>query len=139
MIKATLDTNVLVSAAIVKGNEYEILKLAKLGKIKLILSLDILKEFKEVISREKFGFSSLIVDEIVKNILNISEIVVTKEKLDIIKMDSDDNRILECALAGNVDYIISGDNHLLNLKEFRSIKIVRASEIKNKFGKFIID
>ena len=58
MIKITADTNTLVSATIAKGNEFELLKLAKEGKIKLILSLGILNEFKNVISRAKFSYYS---------------------------------------------------------------------------------
>ena len=129
MLRITPDTNILISATISGGNEYELLKLAKLGKIKLVLSLPILKEFFEVISRTKFSFSAKIIDEILANIISISDIVFPREKLDIIKDDPSDNMVLECALAGNSDYIISGDNHLLSLKKFKNIRIVRSVDI----------
>jgi len=129
MLKVTLDTNILVSAIIAKGNEFEILKKAKSGKIELIFSLEILKEFKSVISRHKFGFSDEQVNNALKQIMSISSIVAPTSKLNVVKEDLADNRILECAEAGNVEYIVSGDSHLLNLKEYKSIKIIRASEI----------
>ena len=129
MLKITLDTNILISATIVKGNEYNLLRLVKLGKIKMILSLSILKEFKEVISREKFGYSKRVIDDLLRQILNISEIVIPKKQINFIKEDPDDNRILECASAGNVDYIISGDKHLLKLKEYEGIKIIKTREM----------
>ncbi len=129
MLRITPDTNILISATIAKGNEYELLKLAKLGKIRIVLSLPILREFFEVVSRPKFGFSAKVIDEILANIISISEIVFPKDKLDIIKRDPSDNMVLECALAGNSDYIVSGDNDVLSLKKFRNIKIVRSDEI----------
>jgi predicted nucleic acid-binding protein len=46
--------------------------------------------------------------------------------------DEADNRILECAVAGNADFIVSGDRHLLSLKEFRDIPIVRAAEFLSR-------
>ncbi len=131
MLKVTADTNILISATITKGNEFELLKLAKLRKIELILSPHILKEFIEVISRSKFGFSQ---DQIVnsfKQIISISTIVMPSSKINAIKDDPDDNRILECAEAGKADYIISGDDHLLNLKKYKDIEIVQT--------KFILD
>jgi predicted nucleic acid-binding protein len=45
--------------------------------------------------------------------------------------DSEDDKILECALLANADYIITGDADLLTIKEFRKIKIVMAYEYIN--------
>ncbi|MAG47590.1 putative toxin-antitoxin system toxin component, PIN family [archaeon] len=131
MLRITVDTNTLISATISKGNEYELLKLVKIGRVKLILSLQILKEFKEVMSRPKFGYPRSVINNVLKNIFSISEIVFPKEKLNVIKDDPSDNMVLECALSGKVDYLISGDNHLLKIKEYKGIKIVRTLEILN--------
>lgn len=135
MLRVVVDTNVFVSATIVQGKQFEILKLAKLGKIKLITSPDILKEFEEVISREKFGFSKEQVSLAMKQILEIAEIIIPQHKLNIIKDDPDDNIILECALESGADYIISGDTHLLDLKEYKDIRIVNATEFFNTYYK----
>ena len=135
MFNLTLDTNILISAFISKGNEYRILRLAKLGKIKLSLSLEILEEFKEVIGRLKFGFSQEQINKATKQLLSISEILITSTKIDIVKEDPDDNKILECALDGKSDFIISGDNHLLNLKEYKNIKIINSREFLEKYEK----
>lgn len=129
MLKVTTDTNTLVSAAIAKGNEFEMLKLAYEGKIELVLSPSILQEFREVISRAKFGFSEEQVSNVFKQIISISTIIMPSVKLDIIKEDPADNKILECAESGNINYIVSGDKHLLNLKSYKNIQIVRTSEI----------
>ncbi len=135
MLKIVLDTNVLVSAAIIQGKQFELLKLAKLGEIKIILSPQIIEEFKEVISRERFGFSKEKINEEVRQILEIAEIIIPKQKLDIVKDDLDDNIILECALEAKANYIISGDEHLLALKEYKSIRIINTTEFFNVFNK----
>lgn len=129
MTKITADTNTLVSATIAKGNEFELLKLAKERKVKLILSLDILSEFKNVISRAKFNYPAKFIDDAIKRILEISEIILPMVKIDIIKEDPDDNKVLECACAAKVDYIVSGDEHLLNLKEYEGINIITTKSI----------
>lgn len=129
MLRVTLDTNTLVSAAIVKGNEFQLLNLARLGKIELILSPQILKEFKDVISRVRFGFSQKQISDVFKQVVNISRIIVPSTVINKIKEDSSDNKILECAMSGKVDYIVSGDDHLLNLKKYKDVKIVKTIDI----------
>ena len=128
MLKFTLDTNTLISATIARGNEFELLRLAKEGKIKIILSLPIIEEFKEVISREKFGFSARQVEQVIKQILSIYELIIPAVKLQVIKDDPDDDKILECAVRGNINYIVSGDKHLLNLKSHNGIQIIKTRE-----------
>ena len=64
------------------------------------------------------------VDLIVRN----SMIVEPKEKIEAVKDDPTDNIFIETAVAGNVDYIVSQDNHLLKLKEFRGIQIITPDE-----------
>jgi predicted nucleic acid-binding protein len=51
-----------------------------------------------------------------------------KDRIFLVREDPQDNRILECAVEGKADFIISGDNHLLNKKEFNGIRIVNAKE-----------
>ena len=57
------------------------------------------------------------------------KIVNPKQTIDIIMEDPSDNMVLECAFEAEADYIVSGDNHLLNLREFRDTKIVTATEL----------
>ena len=135
MLRVTCDTNVLISASIVQGKQYEILRIAKMGEIKLILSPDIIEEFKEVISRPRFSFSQEQVANAVQQILDLAEIVIPQEKLDIIIEDEEDNKVLECALEGKVQYIISGDSHLLSLKSYENIEIVNATSFLDIFNK----
>ena len=64
-----------------------------------------------------------------QKIISFSEIIEPKEKVNIIMEDPDDNRVLECAKEGNVDYIVTNDRHLLKLKEFEGIKIITPAEL----------
>jgi putative PIN family toxin of toxin-antitoxin system len=128
MYSATLDTNTLVSATIARGKEYALFELAKKGKFRLLISLSILLEYKRIISAGRFGYTSEFVEELVSSILGTSDLVFPEIKLDVVKEDPNDNKILECAVAGKADFIVSGDKHLLKLKKYKGIKIVRTSD-----------
>jgi putative PIN family toxin of toxin-antitoxin system len=72
----------------------------------------------------KFGFTEEEVNTIIEAIISFSEVINTEIKLDVIKSDPDDNKILECAVVCGASYIVSGDKHLLELKEYGKIKII---------------
>lgn len=127
-IRITADTNILVSALLSKGNESEFIRKAEQGKFKLILSFPILEELREVISRQRFNYSFERINQFLAYIISISEIILPSVELDIIKEDPDDNKILECAISGKADYIVSGDKHLLNIKEYEGVRIIRTQE-----------
>ena len=133
MIRIVADTNILVSATIAKGNQYELLKKAKLGSFRLVISPQIITELKGVISRPKFGFSNEQVEDVLKQILSISEVVITTSKIDAVKNDPPDNRIIEAAIDGKASCIVSGDKDLLRLKKFKEIKIVTTRKFLEKF------
>ncbi|MEK6960348.1 MAG: putative toxin-antitoxin system toxin component, PIN family [Nanoarchaeota archaeon] len=128
MFKIVLDTNILVSASIHRGNEFELLRQARLGKVQVFLSHQILNEYLDVIARKKFGFSISQRKEAFKQILSTVRLVMPDQRVRIVEADPADNRILECALCAKADLIVSGDSHLLTLKEFRGMKIVSSRE-----------
>ena len=119
------DTNVLISALLFPGGPPdEILKLVREGYVKLAISMEICAELEGVL-REKFEMPGKDAKEVIKSIREISFLVQPKEKISLIKEDPPDNRILECAVAADADYIVSGDlKHLQPLKEFRGIPIL---------------
>jgi uncharacterized protein len=131
-MKIVLDTNILVSGTFWGGNSSRIIDLIDSGKIELVLSEEIIKEYNSVINREeildKIKNKDLILNKSIQKIIKDSNIVNPTQQLDLIKEDPDDNKILECALYGNVDYIISNDGHLLKIKEFNEFKIITPEE-----------
>ncbi len=136
-MKVTLDTNVLVSGTFWTGNSFIILNLIDKNKLRNVISKDIIKEYYEVINSDeiidKIKDKSLRMLKIAHKVINNSEIVEPSMKIDIIKDDPDDNRILECAIAGDVDCIVSNDKHLLKLKEYRNILILTPDEFVEKY------
>ena len=85
-----------------------------------------LKELQKVLKMD-FNQPDEAVQRQTALVISYSEIVYPKEKVNVVKEDPKDNMVLECAIACKADYIITGDKHLLKLKEFRSIKIVKPS------------
>lgn len=133
--RVVCDTNILISALIFPGGPPdEILKRARIGEIDLCISPFILDEFERVL-REKFQYSESEVKQRSERIAGISTLIVPSERILVIDEDESDNRILECAIAAKAYFIISGDKHLLALKEFGNIKIVPASEFLKLHGK----
>lgn len=126
--KATLDTNILISALGWKGNPKQVFDKVINGEVELILSDEQFAELSEAIEYPKFAFTKEQKDRFKALVLEVATFVKPVEKIDAIKQDPDDNMHLEAAVAGNVEYIVSGDPDLLELKEFRGIKIVTAKK-----------
>ena len=101
-------------------------------EIELILSKEIIEEFSRVLNypeiQEKVKGKNLEMRRTVEKIISLSTIVEPVEKLMVVNDDPDDNKVLECAKGGNVDIIVSNDNHLLKLREFGKIRIVSPKE-----------
>lgn len=77
----------------------------------------------------KFKIERLQKEVFLKNLIRVAILIHLKQRINIIKADSSDNRFLECAVEAKANYLISGDNkHLLPLKNFRGIKITSPGE-----------
>lgn len=81
-----------------------------------------------MLSRPKFGLKQETIDKITRYIYQFSEFVVPEEGIRFIEEDPKDDKFLEAAIAGSVDFIVSGDKHLLALKKFRAIPIISGRE-----------
>ncbi len=126
--KIVLDTNILISALGWNGNPREIFKLALENKFELIISQNQLEELKEVMNYPKFDFTEEQKDRFLSLLLEVACVVELQDSIELIKDDPDDNIILETALENSVGYIITGDEHLLKINKFGSIKIITAKE-----------
>jgi len=124
MLKFVFDTNVFVSALMSKRGNPALLLDRVRRSYTLFISKDILGELKDVISRDKFDYTETEVNTFVEAIISFADVVNPEIKIDAIKADPDDNKILECAVTSGASYIVSGDKHLLELKEYRKIKII---------------
>jgi len=126
--KLVLDTNILISALGWKGKPNEIFRKVLNEEFELIISRKQIEELKEVMNYPKFSFAEEQKSRFITLLLNVAKVVEISNKLKVIKEDPDDDVILETAVENNADFIISGDDHLLKLKEYSNIKIVTANE-----------
>ncbi len=126
--KVLLDTNILISALGWNSKPKEIFRKCIVGELKLITSLEQIDELRRVMGYPKFNFTEEQKESFISIILEIAAMVEITGKVKVIKDDPDDDVMIETAIVGRADYIISGDPHLLNLKEFTGIKIVTAKE-----------
>jgi putative PIN family toxin of toxin-antitoxin system len=133
--KVTLDTNILISALGWNGNPRRILEKIARGELELFISHEQFNELLRVLDYERLGFTAEEKNKYKTLISELATFVKTPVKVDIIKNDPSDNRILECALVANVDYIVSGDQkHVLPVKKVGRIKVVTASELLKLLG-----
>jgi len=128
-MRVVIDTNVLISAIFWAGKPKKILNKSRKGDITFLTSEILLKELTDVLTAKNkpFHLTEREVNFIIKHIKKIAEIVTTKSKVSICR-DGADNRVLECAIYGNADYIVTGDKHLLDIKEIRAVEIISTAE-----------
>lgn len=126
--KVVLDTNILISALGWQGKPKEVFRKCVSGEEELITSVQQLNELKRVMEYPKFSFTKEQKERFLGIILEIATVVKTTGIIKVIEEDPDDNDILETAVVGNAELIISGDPHLLKLKHYLHIKIITASE-----------
>ena len=123
-----LDTNILISALGWKGNPRKIFNKIVKGELDLILSFKQLDEVKRVMDYPKFKFTDKQKERFLLILDNISILIKTNSNVNIIKEDPDDNIILEPLNSIKIDYIITGDGHLLKLNKFKHAKIITSKE-----------
>lgn len=135
-IRVVLDTNILVSIILKKTLASELAPLIRDAKrIEVFSSRDLVSEFVRVLTYPR------IVNVLVKasidpkialgSILEFVTIGEVEQSVNVIIEDPADNAVLECALAVHAEYIVSGDPHLLKVREFRGIRIMNARSFIN--------
>jgi putative PIN family toxin of toxin-antitoxin system len=126
--KIVLDTNVFVSAFGWRGAPNKIFQECTEGRHRLFTSPSILEELNRVLHYKKFNFSSEDIEAFLSIVLETASLVLPEVSLDIIVEDPSDNRILECAISARAEIIVSGDKHLLDLKIFQGVKIIKPEQ-----------
>lgn len=127
-MRVVADTNVLISALLFGGLSEQIFLAGLRGEIQLITSLPLLKELQRVL-KGKFKFDVHLVNDILDEMKDVMEIVEISSRIDVISYPEEDNRVLECAVDGRAEIIVTGDTkHILPLKEYRGIKILSPFE-----------
>jgi putative PIN family toxin of toxin-antitoxin system len=127
-VRVVLDTNVIVSALLFGGYPERVFLAGLRGEIQLLTSHALLQELESVLHK-KFKLNMRLVKDMLQLFKAVAEIVETVSQLKVIAISDDDNRVLECAVDGHADFIVTGDTkHILPLKEYKGIKILTPSE-----------
>lgn len=134
MQRVVFDTNIFISAFNFLGLPRTIFERALQGDFQLVISKQIIVEMSGVL-RKKFNYDLPELEEVEQFLIMLCEIVEPKRRIKRIIEDPSDNMILECAVEGKADYIVSGDKHLLKLKKFESVPILQPSDFLKKISK----
>lgn len=133
-LRAVLDTNVYLSMfASPEPKLFDVWRLAMEGRYTVVISPFIVRELMEKL-REKFKVSETERETIKRKLAHVAEIVQPTSVRPVIAEDPDDDHILACALEGEVDIIVSGDKHLLRLKAYEGIPIIRPMDFLRTLG-----
>lgn len=131
-LKVVIDTNIAISGLLWMGLPNKILKLARDGFIDICSTETICEELAKVLEYSRFqkrlAELGLTCDEVIDYYMDIVTIYKENAKIDIIKADKSDNRFIEAALDSGCNIIITGDEHLLEIKEFKNITILKPKE-----------
>ena len=124
MLRVVLDTNVLVSAIISNGRPRQLVKKGISNQFSIVTSESILQELAKVIHRPKFKTSEEEIRRITLALRRTAEFVDVQSKLVVVADDPKDDMIINTAIDGCADLIVSGDKHLLCLESYHGIRIV---------------
>ena len=132
--RVVLDTNILVSALLFKGDLARIVDLWKKGKIIPVLSRETFAEFEAVLEYPKFSLTRQEIKVIIEEeFLPYFEVIEITEDVEGICRDTDDDKFIACAVFASADFIVTGDKDLLDMGKYKSVKIISASVLLKMF------
>jgi hypothetical protein len=137
-VRVVLDTNVIVSGFLWGGVPRQLLQAARENRLRLFTSTPLLLELTDILGRAKFArkltAAQLSVDQLVERYALLATAVHPAAITPTILDDPGDDQVLACALAAKAEIIVSGDRHLLELREHQGIRIVTAAEATRIFA-----
>jgi putative PIN family toxin of toxin-antitoxin system len=132
-LRVVFDTNIFISAFVIPGGKAEEVYLHVLrGDFDLYSSVAILTETAQKL-RDKFGWPENQIVRLLKAISKVATVIKSGPHLHVLA-DEPDNRILECAVEAAAEFIVTGDKHLLSLKNFQDVRIITLSKFLEILG-----
>jgi putative PIN family toxin of toxin-antitoxin system len=131
MLKVVADTNVLVSSLIRRGKPHELILRIDGIDVRLISSSALLAELISVLAEERIAkyVTKRDAERFLKYVGRRTTLVEIRSGFRVVKEDPKDDVVLNTAHSGEAEYIVSGDRHLIAVREFRKIRIVTVSEM----------
>lgn len=124
-MRIILDTNVFISGIFFSGPPSQILKAWEKQNLQIVLCQQILDEYQRVADELSSKYPLVDITPIIELLTIYGQFVDTKSVDISICEDPDDDKFIECAIAGKCEIIVSGDAHLLKLTEYKGIKIIK--------------
>jgi putative PIN family toxin of toxin-antitoxin system len=132
-VRVILDTNVFVSGVFFAGPPYRILEAWRDGKLKLIVSQEILEEYQRVGETLAEQFPGINLQPIIDLVTTNAEIFPNQILRGSVCEDPDDDKFIACAIASRCKVIVSGDRHLLKVSGFGGIKVMRPRQFIDEY------
>ena len=133
-LRVVWDTNVYISALQFQtGPSLKVWLVARERRFQLVISPAIIEELARVL-RNDFEWPEQPLQDRLRMLTKLAKVVVPREKLTVVADDPSDDRILECAVEGHAQVIVSGDKHLKKLKVFQGIPNVTVLDFLRMLG-----
>jgi hypothetical protein len=132
MPRIVFDTNVYVSAFLYGGKPKQVLELALAGQVQLLISMPLKLELQRVL-RDKFCFTPRELALNTDTLWKQAEWIDPRRRLNLCP-DEPDNRVLECAMEGHADFIVTGDRDLLNLPAIEGLAILTPAAFLSRWS-----
>jgi putative PIN family toxin of toxin-antitoxin system len=132
-MRVILDTNVFISGVFFSGPPYQILKAWRDGELQLVISHEIIEEYRRVGFALAEQFPAIDMGNIIELVTTNAKMVHARSLSDPVCADPDDDKFFACALASKSKVIVSGDKHLLKVSCFRGIRVLTPREFEDEY------
>jgi putative PIN family toxin of toxin-antitoxin system len=132
-VKAILDTNVLISGIFFSGTPYEILAAWRDRKIELIISPEILEEYRRMGEEMEIKFPGIEIAPFLELLAIEATMVAVMPLTESVCTDPDDDKFLACAIASKARVICSGDKALLKTTGYQGIEVLTPRSFADRF------
>jgi len=137
VIRAVLDTNVILSALLFSGPTGGLVKAWQTGRFQLLLSRAILEEILRVLAYPKFHLTEGEIRGLVEEeLIPFAETVITRRQPAVRLRDPDDLAVVACALTGRARYLVTGDADLLSLGRIRQVEVIPPADFIARLGPY---
>lgn len=132
-LKVVMDTNVFVSGVFFSGPPYQVLNAWQSGEFELVVSQEILDEYRrvgEILAKER---PKINLNPILNFVIEHARVYKSAKLKEPICEDPDDDKFFACALAGGSKIIISGDKHLLKVSGYEGIEVLKPRDFMDRY------
>lgn len=136
-MRVVLDTNVFISGVFFSGPPSRILEAWRDGSLGLVISAEIVEEYRRVGERLSSDFPGVSLDPFLILLVTHADLVVPETLPGPVVTDPDDDKFFACALGGDCRLIVSGDKALLAASGFEGVEVETPRRFLDRFGPFL--